>query len=92
MKPDPKHIIEQNKIKDRDDLHVTLGFDKKVQTWKFTGYLCSKCNNQLRTQYVATKHVCQPQRLRQLEIRKNIVEPENIKTVSGRPYKQIKLD
>lgn len=91
MKPNPKHLIEQNKIKNRSDLHVTLGFDRKVQTWKFIGYMCSKCNNVLKTVYVATKHVCQPQRLRQLAIRENTVEPENIRTVSGRPYKKIKL-
>lgn len=92
MKPDPKQIIEQNKIKDRSDLRVTLGYDRKIQIWKFVGYVCHNCNNMLKTQYTATKHVCQPQVLRHIQNRQNMVEPENIKTVSGRPYKRIKLD
>ena len=86
MKPKAQELYEQNKLETRPDLHVILGFDRKVKIWKFIGWYCSKCNQGLKTQYVANKHKCNYSKVRRGSNDDYLKEAE-ILTVSGKPYK-----
>ena len=80
-----KKIMEQHSIPEREHMRVVCRKDMKNKTWVFAGYTCSRCEKTLKTQYVATKHVCVPGMARKT-LREPV--PDNIKTVSGKPFKK----
>ena len=89
MKPKLDNLYTNHRLKVRPELHVMLGYDKTVKTWKFLGYSCPICLQSLKTVYVATKHKCTPTKMRNHQ-RKNDIESDTIITVSGKPFSIIK--
>lgn len=83
-----QQIRENHSLERYEHMRVVSRFDRKERKWSFLGYICSKCEQTLRTEYLAKKHICQPAMARKC-LREEITE--NIKTVSGKPFKQIVL-
>lgn len=62
-----QRIHEQHKLNAKPTYHIIHGYDNKKKEWKFTGYRCNSCEQTLRTEYVATKHVCNPSKARKFK-------------------------
>lgn len=81
-----QEIVEKHRLERYKHMRVVSKYDSKVKSWVFMGYACSKCEQTLRTEYLAKKHICTPSLARRC-LREEITE--NIKTVSGQPFKQL---
>lgn len=89
MKPRIHILFEQNRLNSRPEMRVALGYDMKKSEWKFLGWVCPTCQQGLKTEYVAKKHRCSPQKLRRGSS-DDFLDNAEIKTLSGQPFKTIR--
>lgn len=79
-------IFEKHSLPNHKHMRVVARYGVTLKKWTFMGYACSKCEKTVKTEYVAKKHLCMPSLARKC-LREEV--KENIKTVSGRPFKQL---
>ena len=81
-----QEIVEKHTLPNHKHMRVVTRYGITLKKWTFMGYACSKCEQTVRTEYLAKKHHCTPA-LARICLREEITE--NIKTVSGKPFKQL---
>jgi len=79
-------ILDKNTLPDHKHMRTVAKKTPKTLRWTFAGYCCSRCEKLIQSAYVAKKHICQPNLARKT-VREHV--PDNIKTVSGKPFVDI---
>jgi hypothetical protein len=93
MKPKLLQIHTENKLHNKPDIHVMSHFDRITKNWQFVGYKCSKCQQGLKTRYLAMKHVCSKTKINRWRLREEAELSEaKIITVSGTEWKPYEVN